>query len=179
MSVKCRCCGIRFEKDDPNVEWVMPTRNMYYHKECYETWKQKGTITTKADEDHWKSYIYDYLGRDLKIPYNYHKCEKQLQKYIKENKYTAKGIFFALKYFYEYKNGRPEDANGGVGIVPYIYEDAKNFWISQTLAKNSILEDIEKQYEERKNRETLTIRKNKKQKKYKGNLDKIGEMIDE
>ena len=34
----------------------------------------------------------------------------------------------ALKWYYEIENGSKEKANGGVGILPYIYEQAYKYY---------------------------------------------------
>lgn len=33
-----------------------------------------------------------------------------------------------LKYFFEVKGNNLEKANGGIGIVPFVYEDARRYW---------------------------------------------------
>ena len=39
-----------------------------------------------------------------------------------------------MKYWFEVKNGSIEKSNGGIGIVPYIYEDARKYYESISLA---------------------------------------------
>ena len=43
-------------------------------------------------------------------------------------------------YFYEIKNGDKEKANGGIGIIPYVYKDAYNYfynlWLNQQKNKD-------------------------------------------
>ena len=41
----------------------------------------------------------------------------------------------ALTYFYEVKGNSIEKANGGIGIIPYIYKDAYNYYYSLWLAR--------------------------------------------
>jgi hypothetical protein len=41
----------------------------------------------------------------------------------------------ALTYFYEIKGNSIEKANGGIGIIPYIYKDAYNYYYSLWLAR--------------------------------------------
>ena len=95
---QCRLCKIEIDKEKD--DWVMPSRNYYNHKKCYENWK-------KAQPDNDEAYvdlIYDFIARDLKVTYDYWVCEAQRKKFLKE-KMTNKGILFALKYFYEVKHG--------------------------------------------------------------------------
>ena len=77
----------------------MPSKNYYYHTNCYNSWKKNDK---KSDED-WKEMIYDFIARDLKKNYNYHMCEKQIESLLKAQR-TYKGIYFTLKYFYEIKH---------------------------------------------------------------------------
>ena len=41
----------------------------------------------------------------------------------------------SLKWFYEIKHGDKESANGRIGIIPYIYEDAKKYYYQLYLAQ--------------------------------------------
>ena len=64
-------------------------------------------------------------------------------------------------------------------IVPYIYDDAREYWRSQRTKQYDILEQIEKQMRERRERETITIKKKKTSKRWVSHLDEIGELEDE
>ena len=48
---------------------------------------------------------------------------------------TAKGMYFALKYFYEIKKGDVSKSENGIGIIPHIYEDSRGLLAG---AKNEI-----------------------------------------
>jgi hypothetical protein len=47
--------------------------------------------------------------------------------------YTYSGIKRTLEYFYEVKKNSIEKANGGIGIVPWVYEEAKRYYYNQWL----------------------------------------------
>jgi hypothetical protein len=49
--------------------------------------------------------------------------------------YTYSGIHRSLEYFYEVKGNSLDKANGGIGIVPFVYQDAYNYYYSLWLAK--------------------------------------------
>lgn len=68
------------------------------------------------------------------------RVQKQITKYINEYNYTYSGMLKALKYFYEVKGNSIEKSNGGIGILPYIYKNAYNYWYEVWLAqqKNSM-----------------------------------------
>ena len=40
----------------------------------------------------------------------------------------------SLKWFYEVKHNDKESSNGRIGIIPYIYDDAKNYYYQLYLA---------------------------------------------
>ena len=93
----CRECHVEIDKEKD--DWIMPSKNYYYHRTCYETWKARMPET----DDDWVPRIYDFLARDLKVSYNYFMCEQQRKKFGKDYKINNKGIYFTLKYFYEIK----------------------------------------------------------------------------
>jgi hypothetical protein len=55
---------------------------------------------------------------------------KQIKDYQEEHKFKLKGIELALRYFHEILDN-PVNFEGGIGIVPYIYEAAKQDYIKR------------------------------------------------
>lgn len=163
----CRICHVPINKDKEveGIDWVMPSKNYYYHKSCYDTWKAQ-----PMTEKDWVALIYDFLSRDLKVSYNYHLCEAQIKKFWKENKINPKGIYFTLKYFYQIKGNSWDKGHGGLGIIPYVFDDAKKYWIEQERKKRGFTKSIEQQAKEKMI--VRISRSNKKREKY--NLDSIG-----
>ena len=53
---------------------------------------------------------------------------QQAEKYRRELGYTYKGMAQALEYFYEIKENSIEKSCGGIGIIPYIYQKAIDFY---------------------------------------------------
>ena len=184
MSVMCRECRKRFDKTklQENIDWVMPSKNYYYHKDCYDLWvtkrKNKKDITEQKQDEEYIRDIFDYLARDLKVSFDGEKVGSQIKNFIKQGK-NAKGILFSLIYFYDVQKGDWNNSKGGIGIVPYIYDDAREYWRSQRTKQYDILEQIEKQMRERRERETITIKKKKTSKRWVSHLDEIGELEDE
>ena len=74
------------------------------------------------------------------------KIQKQIKKYIEENNYTYSGIKKALVYFFEIKGNSVEKANGGIGIVPYVYTQAYNYYYSLWLAQQKNEDKIVQEY---------------------------------
>ena len=157
---KCRVCDLPIDKEKD--DWIMPSKNWYYHKKCYDEWKR---AEFKDDED-YIDMIYDFIARDLKVSYNWHLCEVQRKKFIKENKMTNKGILFALKYFYEVKKGDWEKGHGGIGIIPFIYNDSCAYWAARERKSEGTIKEIERQMREAAERPKVRVKKKDKKKKY-------------
>ena len=73
-----------------------------------------------------KLFNYDYVPP---------RAKKQVNQFIKEYNYTYSGMLKALVYFYEIKGGSVEEAHDGIGIIPFIYQDAYNYYYNLWLAK--------------------------------------------
>lgn len=173
--VHCRICKGEIDRniDPEGHDWLMASKNFFYHRSCYENWK-KGV---PKNDDAYVSFIYDFISRDLKVKYDYHMCEAQRQKFLKEHKMTNKGIFFTLKYFYEVKKGSWEKSHGGIGIVPYIYNEACSYWVQKEKESKGIVAQIENQMKQAQERKKKIVRQKKTTKdKSKINLSAISEM---
>lgn len=68
-------------------------------------------------------------------PYVNAKVRKQINTFLKDYGYSYSGILKALIYFFEIKGNSIEKANGGIGIVPFVYKDAYNYYYSLWLAQ--------------------------------------------
>ena len=75
----------------------------------------------------------DYVQKLLGDDYNKARVNKQIKDYVAEG-YSLSGILKSLIYFYEVKGNSKDKANGGIGIVPYVYKDAYNYYYSLYLA---------------------------------------------
>ena len=64
---------------------------------------------------------------------------------MKDYNYTYNGIYLTLKYWYEVKHNDITKANGGIGIVPYVYNTAYNYnyaiWLAKQSNENKVMED--------------------------------------
>ena len=70
------------------------------------------------------------LGEEFISP----RVRKQISSYIETYNFTYSGMKKALVYFYEVKGNDKSKANGGIGIIPYVYRDAYNYYYSIWLA---------------------------------------------
>lgn len=145
-NVICRTCK---KVIDRNTEtgWINPQPKFYYHEECYNEWEKKkekigqNDVTIMAEDDFWFSAIGDFFEKELKIIPNWSKIKQQWDSYLRKNM-TPKGIYFAVKYYYTQCNGDESKAEGGIGIVPFVYNDSKQFWSSREQRSKIICQKI-------------------------------------
>lgn len=119
--VKCMYCNKTFDTNEE--EFVKPRSNRYAHKKCAADYLSQMSKEEK-DEQLLNEYIKELFGANA----NWLLIRKQINKYKKENNYTTSGIYKTLKYFYEVKRGDITKANGAIGIVPFVYEQAFLYW---------------------------------------------------
>jgi hypothetical protein len=173
--IQCRLCKTRF--DTEKEEFVLVGKRSYYHKKCYEEWvRGRNDARTYGDELFWRESVIDYLYRDVKMSINFSKLDNQWNNFIKpERKMTPKGIYFALRYYYDVMKGSTEKALGGIGIVPSIYADSARYWENLEMKKAGTIEAIIEQIKERQNRPVQTVIRKKEPKKDKSkfSLDDI------
>lgn len=64
---------------------------------------------------------------------------KQVTSFIHEYGYTWSGMTKSLQWFYNINHGSKDKGNDGVGIIPYIYDKAKEYYynIYLTQQKNN------------------------------------------
>lgn len=132
--VKCVYCGHTFDRDKvPCVPVVQGKRARYAHEECFNR-----INSAKQEEEKNKIKLENYIKELFNYQVLPEGVNKQINQYITENNYSYAGILKALKYFYEIKHGSKEKAYGRIGIVPFVYQDAHNYYLAlwQTRQKN-------------------------------------------
>lgn len=162
--IQCRICRVKFDTDQE--EFVLVGQKSYYHKKCYEEWiKNRNQAAANGDEDFWKESVIDYLYRDVKMSINFAKLDNQWANFTKpERKMTPKGIYFAIRYYYDVMKGDKEKALGGIGIVPNIYRDSAQYWTDLENRKRGTLDAIIEQIKSREARPVVNIKKTEKKK---------------
>lgn len=166
--VHCRKCHAAIDRDNQD-DWCMPSKGYYYHTSCYEDFvKKKGKIlendiSTEAEDDIWRSAVYDYLRKDLKMSVNWNKFISQWNNFLKKSM-TAKGIYFSLRYFYEIANGDPKKSENGIGIVPHIYEEGTCYWGERNQRDKGICARIEAQIKQMENTKVKVVHRQRQQK---------------
>jgi len=132
---KCYYCDKYF--DITQEEYVKPRLNRYAHKSCFEKYS--------TPDDVYIEKIYEYLKDEIKVKYDYLACERQRVNFINKLGYTNKGIYYSLKFFYEVKKQSPEKSGNRIGIVPYVYDEAKEYYKQLSLKQRAILKVVEGQ----------------------------------
>lgn len=175
--VMCRICKEKF--DSLTNEYVMPSKNYYYHKKCWEDFGKKATnIEAEVDDQLWIDSAWRLLHKDLRLTLDFFKFKGQWDSFLKK-KMTSKGIYFALRYFYNVKKGDGDRAEGGIGIVPYIYDESCKYWIERNKVETDLIKKIEDQVRQAENREHIIVFKKQREKKPTIDLSKIEGMEDE
>jgi hypothetical protein len=125
----------------------------------------------------WFQAAWDFLRRELKYDFNFVKVRKQWESFLK-NKMTAKGMYFALKYFYEIKKNDVTKSENGIGIIPHIYEDSHTYWLEREHRDRGIVAAIEKQILESQNQNVIDVRIKKVRRQVKTAAEILAEIAD-
>jgi molybdopterin converting factor small subunit len=126
--VKCPYCQEQLDKDE-----AVEHKKRYYHEGCFNTWR--------SEVDHRKELI-EYICNMYDIESPTGMMLKQIKEYQDELGYKLKGMQLALEYFHE-TLGNPIREGDSIGIIPYIYEEAKKHYLTKMKAEESN-EEIEK-----------------------------------
>ena len=118
--VKCPICGQSFDRDLEPFEQI---GRRYYHKKCCESSSASYVQELKAKED-----FYQYIKQLYGPEYNFIAISKQAEKYINQYQFTYSGMLKSLKWYYEKEGHDISKSNGSIGIIPYIYKQAKLYY---------------------------------------------------
>lgn len=135
--VKCLQCGQSFDRT--KIEAIAIGRR-YIHATCKPAYdaaqdEKKAKEEAKAKEAEALNSLKAYILQLFDTEYINPKISKQIHDFYTVNHFTYSGMEKSLRYFFEVKNKPIEDAHGGIGIIPYIYEDAKKYWYTVWAAK--------------------------------------------
>lgn len=133
-----------FDRD--KYPYVQVKSRRYAHPECakqaennedtpLQVHNPPEKVKTKEDLD--KEKFEEYVKNLLGESYINARVRKQMNDYIKEYQYTYSGMLKALVYFYEVKGNNKNKANGGIGIIPFIYKDAYNYYYNLWMIQQS------------------------------------------
>lgn len=108
MKVVCYRCKEKLERTEAAKE-----KDKYFHPECLVLHQEAADLY---------SYICFLFGLKTPGPRIY----TQIKTYIEKNNYTYNGIKLALKYFFEVKHNNTSIET--IGIVPYVYDEAQEYF---------------------------------------------------
>lgn len=128
---KCKCIYCKAEFDRDKLPYVQISERRYAHKECAE---KNEVQKTQNEKDY--DLLVDYIESLFGVGYVSAKVAKQIRDYRLQYNYTFGGMYWALVYWYEVKGADRDKANGGIGIVPYIYDQAKEYYTKIQVANN-------------------------------------------
>lgn len=151
--VKCYYCGKTFDRDkEPAV--LIENKRRYAHEACFNITEQRNS-QEQNDIIKLEDYIKQLFGYKV-LP---EAVNRQIRKFISENNYTYNGILKALKYHYEVKRADKEKAFGRIGIVPYVYQDAHNYYyeIWETQERNKAIIETQTQAKELNGKNKIEI----------------------
>ena len=130
--VKCLFCGKMFDaqEDGKDKIWYKPRNNRYAHIECGQQNEQNKTQEQKDFE-----IFYRYVKDNQKNNFDFVKFKKIVEAWKKDYNYTYNGMYKTLVYFYEVKgNSKKKFEEGSIGIIPFCYNDAYNYYYNIFLA---------------------------------------------
>lgn len=121
--VKCPYCEKQLSKEEAHEY-----KKKYYHVKCFNEWQQ--------EKEHRQQLI-DYICKLYRIEAPTGMILKQIKDFQADYKYKLKGMELALRYFHE-TLGNQVQQGSGIGIIPFVYEDAKNHYVKQMKIADSL-----------------------------------------
>lgn len=118
--VKCFFCEETFDRD--KIPSIKVNARRYAHEKCAKNNSQ--ALSEEADKDNFYKIVKEIYGSD----YNYVMIDKQANSFIKQYGYTWSGMTGCLHWFYNINHGSLEEGHGGIGIIPFIYEDCRKYY---------------------------------------------------
>lgn len=135
-----KICSFCKKMLNANFSIAMYYKGFYYHDECFAMFDDQ---TLKGSEEMLmrKKELVAYIRLLFKTNEISPKINAQIKRFIDSN-YTYEGITKTLEYFYGVKKNGTERANNGIGIVPHVYAEARQWYFDnynkkQTIEKNS------------------------------------------
>lgn len=176
MAHLCKCvyCGQQFDRD--KVPFVQVRSRRYAHESCAKGEDpppivQNGEVIQQKQDPVLieKENLNAYLYKVFKGDYDYMKTQKLINLYIEQGM-TYSGIRKALVYYFEILGNsvdRGDPASRSIGIIPYIYEEAKNYYygvwsVNERNKKKNIQDYIPKDIQVTISNPQRKIRKKKK-----------------
>jgi len=132
--VICTKCGKQFNRD--KIQAVRTGARRYAHAICDPNNTDFVPLVDEKQEDKDLIKLNDYINKLFGKSANWAQIKRQLKIYTTENHYSYSGIMKSLIYFFEVKGNSIDKANGALGIVPFVYQDAFNYYYSLFIAQS-------------------------------------------
>lgn len=125
--VICAICKERFDRD--KYPAVLISSRRYAHASC------AGKLSPEeAKQEKELKALEQYIIDLFELEHMDGRITLQIKKFMQDHpEYTYSGIQRTLEYFYRIKGNSIEKANGSIGIVPWVYEEAKRYYYNQWL----------------------------------------------
>ena len=149
---KCPHCNNEVKEEDA----IYNTKTKrYYHEFCYNELLERKKLC-------------DYVCELL----NYKKLSVRI--YQQMANYYERGVSYtdmllALKYFYEIKKRDINKSQGGIGIIPYVLDEAKEFATLEKIEQDKLIAKFETNAIEKK--ETIIVHVIERNNKQRKNID--------
>ena len=146
---KCHYCGQVVLRDK-----AIKKDKFYYHTECLKEYEDRAELF---------KYCCKLWGLKLPGPTIIRQA-----KTFRDKGYTYRGMMFTLKYFYEVKHNNPNKYKGSetIGIIPYVYEDAKAFYAQIIEQRKEIAEQLNDKEPQKVEASKVKVEQKKKKPKY-------------
>lgn len=128
MKVICQFCKSQSNKVEKSEAVRIDEKN--FHPKCAQLYKDR-------------EELYATICRIFKFKAPGPKNMAYISKFYNQGM-TYRGMNFSLIYFYEVKRNDTKKANEGVGIIPYIYEEAKKYYEERKMWQEKEKEQLEK-----------------------------------
>ena len=149
---KCPHCNNEVKEEDA----IYNTKTKrYYHEFCYNELLERKQLCDYICE------LFSYKKPSVRI-------------YQQMTSYHNKGVSYSdmlltLKYFYEIKKGDINKSQGGIGIIPYVLDEAKEFATLEKIEQDKLIAKFETNAIEKK--ETIIVHVIERNNKQRKNID--------
>lgn len=137
MSRKATCCYCKQVIEESKVTFQQKS----FHPQCLEAYKTELKQSAKAKDqrqaakysqtasfDPSYSELISYICQLLDLAKPTPLILKQVSDFHLQRGYSYQDIRLALRYFYEFSDGRFDIPSDSIGIVPYVFDEAMDFW---------------------------------------------------
>jgi hypothetical protein len=116
--VKCIYCS---KQIDRNIEPFVVVSKRYAHEHCADEEDKE-----RQDRERLNVILYELLGENV----NFGMIGQQIKQFKSQYRYTISGITGTLYYCYKIKNMPITKKTNGIGIVPFFYKEAREYFSS-------------------------------------------------